>query len=123
MRELSSVEINVVSGGMETVVIKGEKQSIDAKNGFSLTSISCLPVTGGAVARIAGEGMGCAVAVNKVKNSPTLTNAATASAACSTVLRDAAASVDWNSLATAVGNLQGAQSNALSNAAQKQNGR
>ena len=65
MRELSGIEINVVSGGMDQVEVKGQKQSIDAKNGFTLSSISSLPITGGAALRIAGEGMGASPPLTK----------------------------------------------------------
>jgi hypothetical protein len=123
MRELSSIEINVVSGGMDQVEINGRKQSIDAQNGFTLSSISFLPISGGAVARIAGEGMGCAVAVNGVKKTPTLTKGFTAASICSTVLTDTYKSVDWSGWMGAIGNMQSAQSNALSHTAQKQNAR
>lgn len=123
MRKLSPIEINLVSGGTDQVVINGKRQSIDAHNGFTLSSISSLPLTGGAAVRIAGEGMGCAVAVNSVKKKPTLTNAATAATACSNAFTDTLESVDWNGWGTAIGNMQSAQSNALSHAAQKQNGR
>jgi len=123
MRELSGIEINVVSGGMDQVEVKGQKQSIDAKNGFTLSSISSLPITGGAALRIAGEGMGCVAAVNKVKKDPKLTNGATAVSTCSTLITDTYDSVDWHGWAAAIGNIQSAQSDALSHAAQKQNGR
>jgi hypothetical protein len=123
MRELSPIEINVVSGGMDQVEIKGRKQSIDAQNGFTLSSISFLPISGGAALRIVGEGMGCAIAVNKAKKDPKLMNAATAASACTTLLRDTVETVDWSGWMGAVGNMQSAQSNALSHTAQKQNSR
>jgi len=123
MRKLSDIEINVVSGGMNEVEIKGQRQSIDAQNGFTLSSISSLPITGEAAARIAGEGLGCAIAVNSVKKKPTLTNASTAATTCSSAFTDTLRSVDWNAWGTAIGNMQSAQSNALSHAAHAQNGK
>lgn len=121
MRKLSPIEINLVSGGTDQVVINGKRQSIDAHNGFTLSSISSLPLTGGAAVRIAGEGMGCVTTVNKAKKDPKLTNVTTAASACTTLLRDTIETVDWSGWMGAVGKIQSVQSDALSHAAQ--NGR
>ena len=113
MRDLSDFELESVSGGIETVEIKRQKDD-GGMGGWAIATAGTLNISTSSVARIASEGAACGVAYNKVASKPTISAATAASSTCATVARDVIQSVDWKGLARVLGSTEMANAQARS---------
>lgn len=113
MRDLSNFELESVSGGIETVEIKRQKDD-GGMGGWAIATAGTLNISTSSIARIASEGAACGVAYKKVASNPTISTAAAASSTCATVVTDTSKSVDWKGLARVLGATEMANAQARS---------